>query len=205
MGGVNRFRHPRARVKGGGERRQTRRLARNRPAQALLKSPTQKDGYASAIGGARTLDEAVKKTEVQPVSLCRSMHYPRRPWQQPLHTQNPRWQFEQHESHRLKGDFLPVFYCWAADLRGVRPREIIAAAAPAVSCRFGRGCAVGGLVFRSTATPTCRAGGQDVSGIAPPSCMRRAQRARIALNRSSMAALIFKTICRPWRTILPAV
>src|SRR5450759_5448715 len=49
----------------------------------------------------------------------------------------------------------------------------------------------------------CRARGQDVSGMAPPCCMMRAQRSRIAANMSNMAALIFKNICRPWRTILP--
>ena len=46
---------------------------------------------------------------------------------------------------------------------------------------------------------------QDVSGMAPPSRMMRAQRSRIAANMSDMAALIFKNIRRPWRTILPAV
>ena len=35
--------------------------------------------------------------------------------------------------------------------------------------------------------------------------MMSAQRSRIALNMSSMAALIFKYTRRPWRTILPAV
>ena len=45
----------------------------------------------------------------------------------------------------------------------------------------------------------------DVSGMAPPSRMMRAQCSRIAANRSNMAVLIFKNICRPWRTILPAV
>ena len=107
------------------------------------------------------------------------------------------------ETAGLRGDFRAVFYCSAADLRGAGPREMISSPAPAISCRFGRGCAVGGLAFRWTAK--CPAGGQDESGIAPPSCMRRAQRSRIALNRSSMAALILKNICRPWRTILPAV
>src|ERR1035437_2333213 len=38
----------------------------------------------------------------------------------------------------------------------------------------------------------CRARGQDVSGMAPPSRMMRAQRSRIAANMSNMAALIFK-------------
>ena len=41
----------------------------------------------------------------------------------------------------------------------------------------------------------------DVSGMAPPSRRMRAQRSRIAVNKSNMAALIFKNICRPWRTI----
>jgi hypothetical protein len=35
--------------------------------------------------------------------------------------------------------------------------------------------------------------------------MMSAQRSRIAANISNTAALIFNTICRPWRTILPAV
>jgi hypothetical protein len=47
--------------------------------------------------------------------------------------------------------------------------------------------------------------GHDVSGTAPSSCMKRAQRSRIAEHMSSMAALIFKNTCRPWRTIAPAV
>jgi len=45
----------------------------------------------------------------------------------------------------------------------------------------------------------------DVSGMAPPSRMMLAQRSRIAANMSNMAAPICKKICRPWRTILPAV
>ena len=45
----------------------------------------------------------------------------------------------------------------------------------------------------------------DVSGMAPPSRMMLAQRSRIAANMSNMAAAICKKICRPWRTILPAV
>ena len=40
-----------------------------------------------------------------------------------------------------------------------------------------------------------------VSEVAPPSCMMSAQRSRIALNMSSMAALIFKYTPFPWRTI----
>jgi hypothetical protein len=36
----------------------------------------------------------------------------------------------------------------------------------------------------------------DVSGMAPPSHIMRAQRSRIAANMSNMAALIFKNICR---------
>jgi len=35
--------------------------------------------------------------------------------------------------------------------------------------------------------------------------MTSAQRSRIALNVSSMAALILKYTRRPWRTIFPAV
>jgi hypothetical protein len=45
----------------------------------------------------------------------------------------------------------------------------------------------------------------DVSGMAPSSRMMLAQRSRIAANMSNMAAPICKKICRPWRTILPAV
>ena len=45
----------------------------------------------------------------------------------------------------------------------------------------------------------------DVSGMAPPSRMMLAQRSRIAANMSNVAAPICKKICRPWRTILPAV
>jgi hypothetical protein len=60
-------------------------------------------------------------------------------------------------------------------------------------------------VFGLPKARKCRAPGQDVSGMAPPSRMTRAQRSRIAANRGSMAALIFKNVCRLWRTILPAV
>src|ERR1035437_735718 len=42
----------------------------------------------------------------------------------------------------------------------------------------------------------CRVPGQDVSGMAPPSRMTRAQHSRIAVNASSIAALIFKNTCR---------
>ena len=52
---------------------------------------------------------------------------------------------------------------------------------------------------------TTSARDHDVSGMAPPSRMMRAQRSRIAANMSNMAAPICKKICRPWRTILPAV
>ena len=55
------------------------------------------------------------------------------------------------------------------------------------------------------AKSTTRARDHDVSGMAPPSRMMRAQRSRIAANMSNMAAPICKKICRPWRTILPAV
>ena len=52
---------------------------------------------------------------------------------------------------------------------------------------------------------TTSARDHDVSGMAPPSRMMRAHRSRIAANMSNMAAPICKKICRPWRTILPAV
>ena len=70
---------------------------------------------------------------------------------------------------------------------------------------FWRGSAVIGPLARASGTRKYRAIGQDVSGMAPPSRMMRAQRSRIAANMSNMAALIFKNIRRPWRTILPAV
>ena len=60
------------------------------------------------------------------------------------------------------------------------------------------------LIVR-VAKSTTRARDHDVSGMAPPSRMMRAQRSRIAPNMSNMAAPICKKICRPWRTILPAV
>jgi len=52
---------------------------------------------------------------------------------------------------------------------------------------------------------TTSARDHDVSGMAPPSRMMRAHRSRIVANMSNMAAPICKKICRPWRTILPAV
>ena len=52
---------------------------------------------------------------------------------------------------------------------------------------------------------TTSARDHDVSGMAPPSRMMRAHRSRMAANMSNMAAPICKKICRPWRTILPAV
>jgi|GEM_PF-6299910 len=52
---------------------------------------------------------------------------------------------------------------------------------------------------------TTSARDHDVSGMAPPSRMMRAHRSRIVANISNMAAPICKKICRPWRTILPAV
>jgi hypothetical protein len=52
---------------------------------------------------------------------------------------------------------------------------------------------------------TTSARDHDVSGMAPPFRMMRAHRARIAANMSNMAVPICKKICRPWRTILPAV
>jgi len=52
---------------------------------------------------------------------------------------------------------------------------------------------------------TTSARDHDVSEMAPPSRMMRAHRSRIAANMSNMAAPICKKICRPWRTILPAV
>jgi len=52
---------------------------------------------------------------------------------------------------------------------------------------------------------TTSARDHDVSGMAPPSRMMRAHRSRMATNMSNMAAPICKKICRPWRTILPAV
>jgi hypothetical protein len=65
--------------------------------------------------------------------------------------------------------------------------------------RFGRGSEIGGAVCaasqkRKNAAP----GGQDVSGMAPSFRMTRAQHSRIAVNASSIAALIFKNTCRPW-------
>lgn len=42
----------------------------------------------------------------------------------------------------------------------------------------------------------------DVSGMAPPSHIMRAQRSRIAANMSNMAALIFKNICRRQQDML---
>ena len=51
----------------------------------------------------------------------------------------------------------------------------------------------------------CRTRDHDVSGMTHPSCMKRAQRSRIAVNTASMAELIFKNVCLPCRTILPAV
>jgi hypothetical protein len=47
------------------------------------------------------------------------------------------------------------------------------------------------------------AGDHDVSGTAPPPRMTSAQSCRIVANMSNMAALIFKSIWRLWRTILP--
>ena len=60
------------------------------------------------------------------------------------------------------------------------------------------------LIVR-VAKSTTRARDHDVSGMAPPSRMMLAHRSRIAANMSNMAAPICKKICRPWRTILPAV
>ena len=51
----------------------------------------------------------------------------------------------------------------------------------------------------------CRTRDHDVSGMTHPSCMKRTQRSRIAVNTASMAELIFKNVCLPCRTILPAV
>jgi hypothetical protein len=51
----------------------------------------------------------------------------------------------------------------------------------------------------------CRTRDHDVSGMTYPSCMKRAQRSRIAVNTGSRAELIFKNVCLPCRTILPAV
>ena len=51
----------------------------------------------------------------------------------------------------------------------------------------------------------CRIRDHDVSGMTHPSCMKRTQRSRIAVNTASMAELIFKNVCLPCRTILPAV
>src|SRR6202166_4228829 len=75
-----------------------------------------------------------------------------------------------------------------------------------------------GWDFRGVQTQICRwrlivrvpksttsARDHDVSGMAPPSRMMRAHRSRIVANISNMAAPICKKICRPWRTILPAV
>jgi hypothetical protein len=52
---------------------------------------------------------------------------------------------------------------------------------------------------------TTSARDHDVSGMAPPSCMMRAHRSQMAANISNMAAPICRKICRPWRTILPAI
>src|ERR1700693_40937 len=81
----------------------------------------------------------------------------------------------------------------------------------AIFSRYGWG-------FRGFQTQICRwrrivrlpksttsARDHDVSGMAPPSRMMRAHRSRIVANMSNMAAPICKKICRPWRTILPAV
>ena len=43
----------------------------------------------------------------------------------------------------------------------------------------------------------CRTRDHDVSGMTHPSCMKRAQRSRIAVNTASMAELIFKNVCLP--------
>jgi hypothetical protein len=51
----------------------------------------------------------------------------------------------------------------------------------------------------------CRTRDHYVSGMTHPSCMKRAQRSRIAVNTASIAELIFKNVCLPCRTILPAV
>jgi len=51
----------------------------------------------------------------------------------------------------------------------------------------------------------CRTRDHDVSGMTHPSCMKRAQRSRIAVNTASIVELIFKNVCLPCRTILPAV
>ena len=65
--------------------------------------------------------------------------------------------------------------------------------------RRGSAMAVSGSQERNSA------GDHDLSRMAPPSRMMRAQRSRIALNMSTMAAPILRNVCRPWRTILPAV
>ena len=66
---------------------------------------------------------------------------------------------------------------------------------------------------RGSTTPTSwrqrrreyRTRDHDVSGMTHPSRMKRAQRSRIAVNKASIAELIFKNVCLPSRTILPAV
>ena len=85
-------------------------------------------------------------------------------------------------------------------LRQLAPRAIFAIGAGIFEgFRHGSAMAVSGSQERNSA------GDHDLSRMAPPSRMMRAQRSRIALNMSTMAAPILRNVCRPWRTILPAV
>ena len=120
-------------------------------------------------------------------------------------SQNPRWDFVWRGRLGLKVDFEPVLPRSAG--AGALPRSVVAVstagsgAIEAFCARLRRRLFVVACRIAKTQAPN----DHDVSGTAPPSCMTSAQRSRIALNVSSMAALIFKYTRRPWRTILPAV
>ncbi len=60
---------------------------------------------------------------------------------------------------------------------------------------FGRSSAIGGLLLRSQGLKNAVPGSRRF-GLAPPSCMKRAQCSRIALNISSMAALAHRWVFR---------